>query len=125
MKASTLVAVLELHNAIETLSQEIAEEVAAFRIGLKRKGSSTPVYVTEDIADFNIQVEHVRLLCEAVLKGELDSVALSYILNAVQLSQCFALSSESLEDLVARLSDDAEGPATDEAIRMELASLAD
>ncbi len=123
MKASTLVAVLEGRVPIEVFMREISDEVENFRVGLQKKGSSNPIYVTEDIDGFCIEPAHVRCLSEAFLEGQLDEIDLGYVLTGIELSQCFDISSESLEQVVSHLCELAETPLTRDYVLGQLRSL--
>jgi hypothetical protein len=90
--------------SIDEITQEINAEMKEFRDARRKKGTSSPVYISNDNFRFELRKQHVRKLCDMYLKGKLNEWHLEYLCNLIELSQSFSLNDEEIEDAVFELS---------------------
>ena len=106
MKIENLVAFLSGTYDLKTLREEIAPEVKCATQQNKAQGSSGPICVEGESGDsLRIGPDEVRRLCSAFADGPLSTEELSYIADAMQLSESIDWSDETLFDMVFVMSD--------------------
>jgi hypothetical protein len=89
----------------ENFLSEINSEVDNYRSGFTKKGSSLPIYVTEDNLHFVLGRNEVKRLCDMYLRGILDEWDIQYICNAIELASSFSLEDEGIKDVIFQLAD--------------------
>lgn len=94
------------------LTSEISNEVQEYSIALKKKGSSSPVYLSGDGLTI-ITSQNVLKLLDAFHTNALKEIELNYIVDALVLSDELLIESEAVEDVLHSLTDpDVNGPIT-------------
>lgn len=115
MKASLLVAYLNGGKSTYELRIQIKKSVESMRKLLDKKGASIAIEVDQDVDAFLILPSHIIKLCEDFSTNKLDGVEIDYIASAIELSECFCINSDRIEEAVAILSDSvSNGPLTKE-----------
>lgn len=105
-------------TSAEYILNEIAPEVENFRNGFGKKGSSLPVYVTEDDFNFILEPEHVKLLCNMYLKGSFSEWHIQYISNLIELAASFSSINERVEEAIFQMADpEINFPLTPETVK--------
>lgn len=91
--------------APNSLLNEINAEVREYRTAFRKRGSSRPIYVTEDTLQFLLGPQEIKRLCSLFLQGILDEWQLQYIADAIDLSSSFVIQDEKVRDAVFQLAD--------------------
>ena len=104
MKLSQIKNLFNKTETAETFSKQIASEVSIYKNLVKKKGSSIPIMLDEDI-QLSIGPEEVYLLCDLFSKNELTEHEIAYITDAFSLSDKISYTSDRISDLVAMLTD--------------------
>jgi len=104
MKLSQIKNLFNKTETAETFSKQIASEVSIYKDLLKKKGSSIPIMLDEDI-QLSIGSEEVYLLCDLFSKNELTEHEIGYIADAFTLSDNVSYTTDQISDFVAMLAD--------------------
>jgi hypothetical protein len=105
MNLHHLADVLRGNVAPNNLLNEIRTEVGEYRAAFRKRGSSRPIFVTEDNLQFVLGREEVKRLCSLFLEGMLDEWQLQYLANAIDLASSFIIQDEKVRDAIFRLAD--------------------
>jgi hypothetical protein len=106
MNSSTLVRFLKGEEEVDKLKKEILKGVDGLRKNLSKKGSSSPIYVDNDVKKFVVKKWHIQKLCDYYLNNNLDEVELCYLATAIELCGGFVFESEDIEDAIVFISSD-------------------
>ncbi|MFD0748512.1 hypothetical protein ACFQZS_00055 [Mucilaginibacter calamicampi] len=104
MKLSQLKDLFSNNIVIGVLRKSIEKEVIDYVTLLKKKGSSVPIYITED-ATLKVSGSDIALLCKAYLDGGIEENHVYYIMDVLTLAEHVDFDNEELFDLVAGLTD--------------------
>src|SRR5687767_6754425 len=104
MKLSRLAAFLEGRAVAAEFSEELYSELAEHRHGLRIRGGSAPVMVTED-ADVFITPERIKRLCKSFLADEISPEMLAYTADVLQLADRVSWHEDWIADVVAEFTD--------------------
>ena len=112
MKISTLRNVLTGKSSVTDLKDEIKTELERY-IKLSRKsGSSIPVRVQED-SDYIFDSSALIGLCNFFIRQELDGYELSYIADAIHLSERITYKDKRIATYITEMTDpEINGPYT-------------
>lgn len=91
--------------SLEQFKKEVELEIFEYKKGLEKKGSSTPIFLKEDIQSLLVKEEDVTFLCELFILGKLDKWQLNYIAEALLLSERIEFENNKIEDALLALSD--------------------
>ena len=89
----------------DKLLKSISAEVSAYREAFRKRGSSRPIYVTEDNFHFVVGRDEVKRLCSSFLNGVINEWELQYLANAIDLSSSFAIEDEEISEAISQLAD--------------------
>lgn len=118
MNLRRLVAFIRGDSSAEDFLGEINPEVVNYRDGLRKQGSSVPIYVTEDDFRGVIDRADMKRLCGFYLGGILDEWHLQYICNVIELAPSLAIEDEEVDDAIFRLANpEINFPVTPEMVR--------
>src|SRR5688572_15340251 len=102
-----------LKEGKENISAEIKEYISSSR----EKGKTMSVYLAEDI-DLSVGENELRILGEAFLNDELTALEISYIADALLLSNRVIFENEDVADRMGYLTDaEINGPINKEVVR--------
>ena len=108
------------------LSRLIQGEVVAFREASLKKGSVMSVILVEDSIGLRFGDAELKVLCGAFLEGQIDRWVLSYICDALLMSNSVVFLEDSIRDSVDVTTDpEVNGEVTEEMIRRIVATLGD
>jgi len=88
---------------MEQLRTEIAAPLKPFERGLKERGRSCPITLSETGTPAVVREVHVANLIKAYLSRELSPVELDYVANALDLSEDAEYATESVREVVFAL----------------------
>ena len=103
MTLSLLLALLE-RSAFQQLRSEIAVPLESYSRGLKERGRSSPIVLTEMGTPAVVREVHVENLIKAYLSGELSAIELDYLANALDLSEDADYATKAVREAVFALS---------------------
>jgi hypothetical protein len=83
----------------------IVDEVELFKKKLQIKGSSVPIIYNGDNIETEISYVHLKRLGEDFLNNKIDEYFISYIVDALSLSEYSQFESEELKDKFYALTD--------------------
>jgi hypothetical protein len=123
MELSKLHDFLEGKLTASEFSKEIKNEVAEYKEALKILGKSSPIYLNEDI-QIEIGKTELGKLCQVFLSKKLNEYEISYITDALLLSNNIIFESEQIEELLELLTDpEINGTLTNEKVEEILAQV--
>jgi hypothetical protein len=99
---------------------KIKSEVDAYRsiISSGKKGIKVPIYLEEDVDDFTLSANHVKKLGHSFLNKEIDVYELSYLADALTLSETISYDNENSKDAVYSFTDpEINGEITYESVQ--------
>jgi hypothetical protein len=95
-----------------TFRRANAKDFEERRPFLVKRGSVMPVRVTEDI-DLEVSGRGVAKLCNHFIAGQLDTVELAYVADALQLSERVTIADEDIVEYISEFTDpEVNGPFT-------------
>ncbi|MBZ4187145.1 hypothetical protein K7B09_12520 [Thermomonas sp. RSS23] len=110
MKLTSLVKLLNGEMAPADYGRELESELAIHVGALAKKGSSTPVAVTED-SSLEFGQPQLATLCRLYAAGALSAAQLAYTADVIQLSENVHIVGESVaEDLAGCTDPEINGP---------------
>ena len=102
MKLSDIYYLMKLKKY--SLNATVKEEIEIYRSRLSKKGSSISIILNEDI-DLKVSFKDVQKLCKMFINNELSLIELSYISDALQLSERVIFDKEETKNLIEEMSD--------------------
>lgn len=102
MKLSDIYYLMKLKKY--SLNATVKEEIETYRSKLSKKGSSISIILNEDI-DLKVSFQDVQKLCKMFVNNELSLIELSYISDALQLSERVIFDKEETKNLIEEMSD--------------------
>ena len=85
--------------------ESLGDEILEYSKRSKIKGARIPIILLEDINYVLIGVNELMVLCNAYLNDKISKYHLSYIVDALQLSQKVEFVNEHIEDAFSFLTD--------------------
>jgi len=104
MQTSTIRIALSSTGSLSEFWKEIAEEVQAYKLKMRKKGSAAHIDLLED-EEFVLQMSHVIRLLRGYLNNELPVEALDYIGNAFMLAEWIDFADDEVCELVPKIID--------------------
>ncbi len=104
MKLSKIKAFLEKQIVINKFKKEIAFEIIDYKKSISKKGGSTSIYLEED-CDLYIGVNEAVFILQEYKKNRLDKYYISYIVDALLLSERVTFESDEFLELFETLTD--------------------
>lgn len=89
----------------EVFAAEILPEIKEFRKKSKEKGTSRPIYLSDEKGNFEVSRNEVLTLSNAFLNGYITDWHLYYICDALQLSNSIDFKDEDISDAIASMTD--------------------
>ncbi|MHA4740646.1 hypothetical protein [Dyadobacter sp. MSC1_007] len=83
----------------------IQPEIESYGALLKKKGVSVPILLIEDII-FQVGINQCRMLCILFLQSKIGQMGLSYIANALQLSENVTFLNEQTAQIIGEMAED-------------------
>jgi hypothetical protein len=123
MKLSDLKYFLSGNLAACELSSLIQDEVAAFRVASLKKGSVMNVVLINDSAEMRFGSTELIILCKAFLEKKIDHWIVSYICDALLMSNTVTFSDDTVRDSVDGMTDpEVNGLITEDKIKKTIAT---
>ncbi len=96
-----------LNNKIEfnSFKNSIQSELALYKTGLEKKGSSIPIIYDGDREKINIGEKHIQRLCNDFANGIIDEYFIGYISDALLLSENTIFYNDEIRDKFELLSE--------------------
>ncbi|MFQ5963915.1 MAG: hypothetical protein ACE5KZ_06495 [Candidatus Scalinduaceae bacterium] len=104
MKLSKLKKYLRCNLAISEFKTSIKDEIKHYEKLAKKKGSSIPIDVVED-DELSIDKEDISKICDDYINEDLSVSEISYISDAMQLSEKIYIENNYLLDFIFEMSD--------------------
>jgi hypothetical protein len=89
----------------EDFKKHIDTEVANYKQSLNKKGNSSPIYLNEDLDNFQINEDDIRILFISFLQNKLDKWELNYVAEALMLSEKISFNNGTTKDAILSLVD--------------------
>jgi hypothetical protein len=105
MKLSELNNLLALNISISDFTKNINSEISDYKRNINKKGTSSPVLLQEDMDRLLITKSHVKFLCNAYLNNKMDEWELSYLAEAMLLSEKIDFDDEKTSEALYTLTD--------------------
>jgi hypothetical protein len=105
MKLSILHSYLKDENLYLDLIIEADKEVKEFTRLSGKKGSSIPVILDEDVKSVTVGKNELRTVCTSFLEGHLDKYFVSYIADALSLSERVSFDNEAIREFFEEMTD--------------------
>ena len=90
---------------VDSFITKIKDEIAAFRLSLSKKGSSIPILYSEEEHNIVVKSNHIRKMLSDYIDGKLDGYTVSYISDALLLSDNTSFETEKLIEVLEELSE--------------------
>lgn len=117
MKLSLLYDFFKGDKTPRELKDALLDEVTTYGAGLKKKGSSVPIYVTEDVKIFFGEKE-LSILGTCYLTHQLTDTEIGYIADALLLSESVEFKDEKVHESLELLTDpEINGALTEKSVR--------
>ena len=89
-----------LNNKMEVSNWKLClqEELDSYKIGLKKLGSSIPIKYDGDTEKIFIGYKEIKKLCDDFRNGIIDEYFISYVADALLLSENSVFESEEVKD---------------------------
>ncbi len=104
MKLSSIGALLKGQMSSAEFKFEIFEEIGRYSSALKKPGGSVPINVEED-QDIIVRSKDVSVLCVLYVSGMLSSIEISYLADALQLSERVDFSDDDVGSYIDEMTD--------------------
>ena len=114
MKLSEINDLLNSKLSLNSFKERNKDEFISFSSLQNKTGSSIPIILEEDISSLEINNSDVLCLCDFYIRGHLNNDELSYIVDALLLSEKVKVNDESLEILESMTDPSANGRFTTE-----------
>ena len=105
MNKADLIEYLNGLISAEELNSLISDEIIAFRKNLLIKGKSAQIIFYGDSERTNITKNHLRVICSDFLAGTSNEYFVSYIVDALLLSENSRFESEEIRERFEMLTD--------------------
>ncbi|HIG72493.1 MAG TPA: hypothetical protein EYG08_03520 [Myxococcales bacterium] len=124
MLARDLYEFLGAQESTTELRAAIAPAMPEYRRGLAERDPSSPAFITSDGSLLVLAASHLKRLCTAFLKGEIDESEISYIATVFDLTPDFQFISKEIEECAFFLSaSEANGPPLQKVVPAVLRAL--
>ena len=104
MKLSSLKKFTQNEFPIQEFISELSDELSEYKKRIGKTGTSIPIYVTEDI-DFEIGFSELRTLCQYFIDEKLDTEALAYLADAIELSSKVYVPEDKIKAYIFEMTD--------------------
>jgi hypothetical protein len=105
MVLSEISKLLNKEITLDGFKERIKKEISEYKRSLDKKGSSSPIFLNEDLQDLVIGEIDIKFLCEAYLQNKLDKWELNYIAEALLLSDKIIFKNGKVEEVLLALTD--------------------
>ncbi len=117
MNAVSLIEFLSGRLLPENFCKQIDDEVRKYKDSYKVRGSSIPIFLSDNVEKFIITKNEVIRICDTFLIGILSNWHVYYICDAIQLSTELLIENERLAGLISSMTDpEVNGDLTDETV---------
>lgn len=126
MKSSTIKKLFEGLLSYKDFFSMIEHEVNEYSSLSQKIGSTIPIHLDEDLEKFSVGPKDIESLCFAFLNNEISSYELSYLADALTLSEKITFKNENLIEVLEQLTDpetNGTTPKMVESILKEICSM--
>lgn len=105
MLLSKIKELFSYHTTLRDFKKNIESEIHQYEKNLAKKGSSSPILLTEDIQSINIRSQDVKFICEAFLNSQIDKWELNYLAEGIMLSERSHFENDAVKEAFDSLTD--------------------